>query len=353
MEKEFNMKVAIDISPLENGHKYRGVGVYTEHLVNALKKHQSGNVYEYFSAKQSIPKDAELVHYPYFDPFFLTLPVLRPVPTVVTVHDLIPLVFPSHFRTGLKGNIRWQIQKFSLRTVRRIITDSDASKKDIVRIIAYPHKRIDRIYLAPTVGNTVTDKNILMRRYKLPDRFLLYLGDVNWNKNVTGLINAFSMVVGSHDYSGINLVLAGKAFNNPKLPEIVQINRMITDLNLGGKIFMPGYIEPIDVAGIYKAAAALVIPSFAEGFGLPVLDALQTGCPVIASNVSSLPEIVGPSITVNPDSAESLTVAIRRLLGMSRQDIEILVQSGKAWVRQFTWYLVAKQTAESYEKAVR
>ena len=124
------MKIAIDITPLESAHRARGVGVYTKNLIDALETYGKQHTYLYFTGHQLVPPDADVVHYPYFDPFFLTLPLVKPKPTVVTVHDLIPLVFPYKFPAGIRGNIKWQVQKLSLHGAKRIIADSNSSKND-------------------------------------------------------------------------------------------------------------------------------------------------------------------------------------------------------------------------------
>src|SRR5260221_14616440 len=102
------MKIAIDVSPLESGHKIRGVGFYLSYLKKALTDYFPENDYIFFKKNEPIDSSVDVVHYPYFDPFFLTLPFIKKHKTVVTVHDLTPLVFPKHFPAGLKGQLRWQ-----------------------------------------------------------------------------------------------------------------------------------------------------------------------------------------------------------------------------------------------------
>src|SRR5579872_7086795 len=105
------MKIAIDISPLSSGHKVRGVGFYLQHLKDALMKYFPEHEYIWFEKPSEIPKDVDLVHYPYFDPFSLTLPFKRLQKTVVTVHDLTPLIFPEDFPSGFKGTLKWRLQR--------------------------------------------------------------------------------------------------------------------------------------------------------------------------------------------------------------------------------------------------
>src|SRR5581483_6105862 len=108
-------------------------GFYTQYLKDALQKFYPENTYYFLENKNDDLKDAELIHYPFFDPFFRTLPLIKKRKTVVTVHDLTPLVFPEHFPAGVKGNLNWQLQKLALKNADPIITDSEASKLDIER----------------------------------------------------------------------------------------------------------------------------------------------------------------------------------------------------------------------------
>src|SRR5258706_7275203 len=104
------MHIAIDTSPLANGHKFRGVGSYTQSLIDALQKYEGEHQYSFFTGN-AVFKDVDIVHYPYFDPFFLTLPFKKTKPTIVTVHDLIPLLYPDKFPPGLRGKVKWYIQQ--------------------------------------------------------------------------------------------------------------------------------------------------------------------------------------------------------------------------------------------------
>ena len=212
------MNIAIDITPLKTEHGRRGVGVYTNNLIKSLGQYEKKHSYSFFTRGQKIPKNADIVHYPYFDPFFLTLPIIKAKPTVVTVHDVIPLVFPAKFPAGLRGNLKWQIQKLSLLGIRRVITDSESSKKDISKITGFDANRIDVVYLAP---DPIFKP---LRREKRTNPYVLYVGDVNWNKNVPGLFRAFARV------SNYGLKLVGGAFTDVGLRETKEINRLMPQL---------------------------------------------------------------------------------------------------------------------------
>src|SRR4029079_2530993 len=129
------MKIAIDISPISSGHylqhMVRGTGFYLNNLKESLLKSFPETDFIFFNRDEELAPDIDLVHIPYFEPFFITLPVMKKQKTVVTVHDLTPLVFKESFPAGIKGKIKWEIQKRSLQRVDAIITDSFSSKEDI------------------------------------------------------------------------------------------------------------------------------------------------------------------------------------------------------------------------------
>ena len=344
------MNIAIDITALETAHGQRGVGSYTRNLVEALQKYEKNYTYSLFTRKQKIPNNVNLVHYPYFDPFFLTLPLMKTKPTVVTVHDLIPLVFPDKFPTGIKGTFKWQIQKHSLLGAKRIITDSQCSRDDIARITGIDRDRIDVVYLAPDpMFQPVSRAHIdsTRKKFSLTKPYFLYVGDVNWNKNILGLVRAFASI------SNYFLVLVGGAFTNASLAETKEINRLVSALGIGRSIRRIGHVANHDLAGLYCGAVVLIQPSFYEGFGLPVLEGLACGCPVVSSDLSSLGEILGPSIRIRPDDVASIAAGMRKAAGMSSQERSDFARQGKEWTRTFTWRKVARETVASYERAVK
>jgi glycosyltransferase involved in cell wall biosynthesis len=349
------MRIAIDTTPLTTGHAGRGVGIYTKYLIDSLKQYETKHSYTLFTRGQKVPENVDLVHYPYFDPFFLTLPLLKQKPTIVTVHDLIPLVFPDKFPSGVRGQLKWQVQKISLLGAKRIITDSHNSKKDIINTLGYSSDSIDVVHLAPS---TLFQKTIniqdfpeIQKQYKFSKRYIVYVGDVNWNKNIEGLLVSFSKIIHERSSSDIQLVCIGKAFTNNSLIETQQIKNIVYSLKLEKSIVFPGFVPDADLAGIYAHALCYIQPSYYEGFGFPVLEAMVSGCPVVCSNVSSLSEIMGPSIPVQPDTIESIVTGIKKCIGFSEKERSSIIQKGKVWANTFSWKTVARQTVLSYEKA--
>lgn len=351
------MNIAINTLPLSTEHRMRGTGVYTKNLIDALKKYGKSHTYSFFTRVQDIPADTDLVHYPFFDPFFLTLPFFRRYKTVVTVHDVIPLVFPDKFRPGLRGEVKWQMQRLSLLRSQGVITDSNCSKEDIMRVVGLPSSRVHVVPLAPSVHYQRVQSASMMAdvraRYRLPDTYVLYVGDVNWNKNVLGLLDAWKLVKNRFSKSdACHLVLVGSAFTDSEVAETREILHRIEVLGIGKTITRPGFVKNEDMAAVYSAAVCTVLPSWYEGFGFPVLEAMACGVPVVATNRGSVPEIAGPARVADPADSSAFSEAILSCVRMPPEARRELVREGFAWAKQFTWERVAQETIRAYEQTL-
>lgn len=349
------MKVAIDVSPLKTAHRFRGIGVYAQNLTEALKKHSDANFQVELVEKGKISGDTDLIHYPYFDLFWMTLPLIKKKKTVVTVHDVIPLIFPDEYPPGIKGKVKFQIQKLSLRGVRAVICDSESSKKDIFSYLNYPKEKTFVVYLAPSdkfrpLEPKTQNLKLIIRKYSLPNRFVLYVGDVNYNKNVLGLVKACKNIKSP-------LVIVGKQAAQGEFDQAHIENQPLVQLikqyGKDPQVLRLGYVPDEDLVGLYNLATVYCQPSFYEGFGLPVLEAMASGTPVVTSNQSSLPEIVGRAVVmIDPydtnDLANGLTVAIED------EDLrEDLIQRGLNQVKKFSWEKTAGETYQVYREVVQ
>jgi len=338
------MKIAFDISPLSGGHAGRGTGVYTKQLLMSLKEHTNATIFEW-DKNFTLPHDTDIVHHPYFDPFLLTLPLSRKYPTVVTVHDLIPIRYAKYFPKGIKGQLKWQIQKNSLLKAEGIITDSETSKKDIVELLGYPEEKIFVVFLAPSpifAEQSLQEVNRVKKKYGLSNTFLLYVGDVNWNKNIPRLIVALKSV-------DVELVLVGKAFLNNELVETREINSLIQSSGCESRVKKLGFVPEVDLPGIYTAAQTYIQPSIAEGFGLPVLEAMACGTPCVVSSKTSVAEIAGPSLLIDPFNELDMREGILKALAI---DKSVMKQKNKMWASTFTWAKTATQTMAAYEHVI-
>jgi glycosyltransferase involved in cell wall biosynthesis len=330
--------------------------VYTKELLAALSQQKNLTVTPFDDVKE-IPQSADLIHITHFDPFFLTLPMTLTKPMVVTIHDLIPLVYPSHFPRGIRGELKWQIQRFMASRAARIITDSEASKKDILRFIKIKESRVDVVPLAPRAAFApVANSKVLtavLERYSLPMHFALYVGDVNWNKNVLGLLSAWRQYKLRSTFSkGDKLVLVGGAFLDPNLAEAKEIQQAIEALEIGDSVVRVGFVPDDDLQALYSLASVTVVPSHHEGFGFPILEAMACGGIAIGTNTSSIPEISGPAKLFNPNEPMAIATAIDQAIHMAPNSREAQVKKGLAWAAQYSWNTVATQTVAVYKKVL-
>lgn len=349
------MNIAIDISPLKMlsllQHRVRGTGFYIENLKKALIQYFPNNTYTFFIRGKKLPNNIDLVHYPYFEPFFLTLSIWNHFPTVVTVHDLTPLVFPEHFSVGIKGAIKWQIQKFALSHTKAIITDSNSSKKDIMRFTNIRDSAINNIYLAVSDEfRVIKDKKFLEEiriKYSLPAKFVLYVGDITWNKNLPRLVEAIKKI-------NLTLVLVGQALlendfdkTNPWNQDRVYVRESIE----GDKRFIRlGFVPKEDLVAFYNLATVFTMPSFYEGFGLPILEAMKCGTPVVTTKKGSLLEVAGEgAFFVEPYDVDNIANGIGEVYFNQKLQQE-LIKKGLAQARKFTWKKTAEETIEVYKK---
>jgi len=342
------MRVGISNKPVIGASRTRGVGAYTRELMDALR--------ENFPADEFLPLEQttspfDLVHYPYFDPFFLTLPVRRKYKTVVTIHDVIPLRFPAHFPAGVRGKLKFKIQQRALSTVEHVITDSQASAADIVKYLRFPANQISVIPLAPGLErSTQTITGRVKEEYSLPNRFLLYVGDINWNKNIPSLIRSFAALQDPRTH----LVLVGKVFGDrPDIPEFHAVKKEIANSACSPRIHLIGYVPQHHLPLFYRLATLYVQPSWYEGFGLPILEAMHQGCPVLSSKEGSLPEVGGEAVSYfDPHNKSSLTTALSKLLSdpVKRRKLK---EAGLAQAKLFSWKQTATLTHELYEALIK
>jgi len=347
------MKVAVDISPLKSAHQFRGIGVYTQRLVKALQAMKVADFEVVLVEKGEIPQDCQIIHYPYFDLFFTTLPLIRRKKTVVTIHDTTPLVFPEYFPPGIKGKLKHQGQKLILKTVDRVITDSQNSRKDIIKYLGYPKEKIKVVPLAPgEIFRPFKEKKALdkiKKKYQLPSQFILYVGDVNYHKNVLGLVKA------SHTVK-VPLVIVGKQAVQKRFDHTHVENQPLVQLmkEYGDDpaVRRLGFVPEEDLVLIYNLASVYCQPSFYEGFGLPVLEAMACGLPVVTSHQASLEEVAGQAaILIDPydikDIANGLTIALED--ESLRED---LIQKGLKQAQKYSWEKTAHETYQVYQKVV-
>jgi glycosyltransferase involved in cell wall biosynthesis len=288
---------------------------------------------------------ADVAHVPYW-----ASPLFPPVPTVVTVHDLIPLLLPA-YRGGPAVRTYTRLVATSARRAAGILTDSLASKRDIETHLRIDGERICPLYLA--AGSRFRPdpaaRDVQIRdQYGVPDRYVIYLAGHDVRKNVEGILLAFATVARADD--DVALVVGGR------LPSAVSGRSPLYDprplaaeLGLEHDVRFVGWVDEEHKPALYRGAACAVFPSFYEGFGLPVLEALACGTPLITSNTSSLPELAGDAaFTVDPGDTDAIAGAILSCLVDDALAAE-LRRRGPAQAARFSWTLTARDTLAAYE----
>lgn len=350
------MKIAINVTPLKTAHKDRGIGNYTLNLINSLKGDSNVEIKEFTNLSDL--SEIDIVHYPWFDFYFQSLPFKKIAPTVVTIHDTIPLRFKDKYPVGIKGKINFHLQKISLKKCKAIITDSNISKRDIINFLKIDAEKIKVIPLAADNYFKILPQSKLIqikRKYNLQERFILYVGDVNWVKNLPLLIKSFKEVTDNSNFQDLKLVLVGGSFikkvdhiDHPELKSLKEVNNLILDYNLENKVIRMGKVDKEELVCLYNLASLYVQPSLFEGFGLPVLEAMTCGAPVVCSNAGSLPEVGGEAVVYfDPNNLSQLSAILLDILGnKSLQDK--LSQLGLKQAEKFSWEEVAKKTLKVY-----
>ncbi len=291
---------------------------------------------------------ATLAHVPYWGG-----PLQSPVPLVITVHDLTTLLVPE-YRRPFRNRLYNALVSASARGASCIITDSEASKQDIITHLHIPAEKIERIYLAAGAQFSRQDSGLLemavLRKYDLPDFYVLYLGGYELHKNVTTLLLAWTYVGQAlgEDYP---LVLAGRKPTQASA-NYPDYDGYIKQLGIEEYVRWIGYVEEEDKPVLYRNAETFVFPSRQEGFGLGVLEALASGTPVVTTNASSLPEVLGEAgFAVDPDDARGMAGAIISTLIQDNLRAE-LRRKGEEQAAKFSWEKTATETLLVYDTAV-
>ncbi len=273
---------------------------------------------------------ASLFHAPHY-----VLPPLTPCRAIVTIHDCIHLRFPQYLPNRL-AYVYARAQLWSAtRRARRVLTVSQASKQDIVRFFDVPESKVTVIPNAidERFRQPPPDEDLVRvrERYQLPDRFILYAGNVKPHKNLARLIDAFA-AVRRRGFDDVGLLLSGS-----EVSQHATLRRAVHRYNLHKHVRFLGYQTTRTLAALYRLADLFVFPSLYEGFGLSPLEAIASGTPVVASNVSSLPEVLGDAaVLVDPLDASAIADGITRVL----EDADLrdrLRRKGLARASRFSW----------------
>ncbi|MDD4901034.1 MAG: glycosyltransferase family 1 protein [Patescibacteria group bacterium] len=358
----------------------KGLGRYTQEMIDQLIKLDRSNEYviflrrENFSACQTdnpkvkkvlvdikwygwaeqiifpfyiLAERLDMMHFLHFN-----VPVLCPVKFLVTIHDLILLKFPTRRATTLSPliyalkNFFYKIVIYSaVKRARGIFAVSAFTKKELLsrfRIrpekIIVTYEGVPEFFLAAKKINQSAAGTL--EKYNIAQPYLLYVGNAYPHKNLEGLINVFASL--NHEQPALRLILVGKEdYFYRRLKQLVK--------SLGENIIFPGYVPDADLKILYSEALAYVFPSFYEGFGLPPLEAMAFGLPVVSSNKTCLPEILGQAaIYFNPESEKEMREKIELVINDQnlRQELK---GRGLEQIKKYSWGECAEKTLQAYK----
>ncbi len=366
------MRVAIDIRRMREF----GIGTYTRNIVRALGRLDHENKYFLIGSPEKVVEigplpanfhtvpllqpdttvkgyldcrailkrlNCDLVHIPYL----FWLPRTLPCPYVMTVHDVLEHMYRAHDHSGLRRSLHFHLTRRVLNGAARIFAVSKFTKSEIEKLFGIPAGRIEVVYNAIDErflrGHaSETDRQFLAERYLVTYPFLLYAGRISPHKNLVRIIEAFSALKAELEkeekYSDLKLIIIGDELS--KHPDL---RRTVIRGGVQNDVRFMGFV-PIEVLRIfYDAAKIFVFPSLYEGFGLPPLEAMAHGTPVVTSNTSSLPEVVGKAaVLVNPENVFEIMHALHHVL-LDQPLREKLKQRSYEQANKFSWDVSARQ----------
>ena len=370
------MRIAIDARKLRD----YGIGTYVRNLLRQLARQDADTEYLVICSERdcgiaaelgpnfravperargysvreqiTVPLDlrregADLFHAPHY-----VLPPLTPCRAVVTIHDCIHLRFPQY----LPSRVAYAYARASLwsatHRAARVITVSEASKRDILRYFRVPDARIHVIYNAiddrywqEPAGD---DMERVRQRYQLTAPFVLYAGNIKPHKNLERLIDSFHLLrQGRPDLKDVQLLIIGD-----EISKYATLRRAVHRHKLHKHVRFFGFVPDQTLAALYRLADAFVFPSLYEGFGLPPLEAMASGTPVIASNVSSLPEVLGDAaLMIDPYDSQAIADAMIRVLTEPELRAELRAR-GLTRAREFSWERSIGRVREIYREVM-
>ena len=380
------MKIGIDARLY--GVRHRGIGRYTQKLIEYLDKTDKENRFVIFlndkdNLKLSLNKakfkivyvDAswysflEHLKMPYYISregldfmhfLHLNAPWWCPVPYVVTIHDLIVWHFPDSRATtmpkwfyNLKVVMYKLVLKNTVKKAKKIITVSRFSKRDLIKTLNIEENKVfvtdlgieKQVLGTASMNNSRQFSSYLEEKFNISQPYLLYVGAAYPHKNLENLVKAFSLM--KTDYQrNWQLVLVGRIdYFYQKIKNQIKLDKFLKD-----SIIFTGEVDEKDLDGLYRGARVFVFPSFYEGFGLPPLEAMSKACPVIAAKSSSLPEVLGDAaLYFNPADYKEMAEVIEQAAS-SPKILEILKNKSIGRSKNFSWEKTAKQTIEIYSK---
>ncbi len=345
----------------------RGIGANTDELIAALLETKKIKIVDSIIS-------ADIVHFTKFRPYFIDLPFFKPKNQkwILTLHDMTELIYPKFYSSGIKGKIKFIINRYLInKNIDKIITITETSKKDICRFLNINPEKVVVSYLAPKSAikrlNRGSWSSEIRKRFDLPNKFLMFDHGINYNKNLMALVKASKLL-------GMKLVVVGKdAINLEKLvenygqingpqdlirslfkiphPQNSHFKKLLEEIN-NADVARLGYVSDEDLNKLFNLATIYVQPSYYEGFGMPVVEAMCVGCPVICSKTQALVEVAGEAcLYFDPNDPKELAQKIKMFLDSEKLRKEY-IKKGFERVKKFSWKKAAQETLEVYAKSI-
>ncbi len=357
------MKVALELQPCYWDRT--GIGTYTYELAKRMKNKDGvefcGNVFNFLGRKNNeelmagitMPvRENKLLHYGIYRRIWRYLPVPHEcmfpgkvdlsvffnfiVPpnirgkVITTVHDLTYLRYPE---TMKKSNYQHLTRgmDYSVKRSDKIVTVSHFSKQEIQKYLKVPEEKISVVYNAPSLTERTADYDAVCKKYGIRGDYILFVGTIEPRKNVARLLRAFDLLKGDSKIPHQLVLAGGKGWQDEQIFQTFQRIKCSDD------IVFTGYVSAEEKNTLYQNASAFVFPSIYEGFGIPPLEAMTWGCPVVCADAASLPEVVGEAAElVDPLDETSIARGILRILS-DHDRTSGLIQKGKLRAKEFSW----------------
>lgn len=378
------MKIALELQPCL--YSRTGIGIYTYELVKRLQDNSmillEGNIFN-FLMRNDLKEELQGFYFPKNYCRIVPYGVYRriwhwiPIPyrwlfgrsadithffnfivpkgvygaVVTTIYDVVWLRNPETMDAKNLKRIMQDI-KYSIARADKIVTISESTKKDLVELLHIPTEKI--VIVPPGVNTAIFQQKYnnnkiqqIKNKYNLPTKYILYMGTLEPRKNIERLVQAFAILKQNSAIQEYKLVLAGK-----KGWRCEGIFRQIKQCNLEQDVICTGYVDEQDKAVIYQHAELFLFPSLYEGFGMPILEAMAAGVPVVTSNVSSLPEVTGDAaVFVNPLIVEDIAEKMLDLL-QHKELRESYIIKGRLQCEKYTWEKSADTLAKMYQNLI-